>query len=173
MDYFIKPDGRITKDYTKGYDEYLSPLSTDGILLPNHKNLHLVADITQKYYLQTIDAISGKYEPDVAKNTAEATDTLLATYNGFVDKLIADEVILFNSTNGTAFTHVDGFAKYTTNQAYTIYAVCSDFVLWVDTVWAKVREIKASVLLGTKLNATWTDVIPTEAEFLAELPVRV
>ena len=163
MGYFkLNTDGTI-QSANKQHDGFES---FDLLAKDSNGNFH-------KHYLQTIDATSGKYEPDVAKNTDDNTKTLLATYNGFVDKLIADEVIIFNATNGTAFTHVDGFAKYTTNQAYTIYAVCSDFVLWVDTVWAKVREIKASVLAGTKFNATWTNVVPTEAEFLTELPARV
>lgn len=116
-----------------------------------------------------VNATDDGIEVDVAKET----QALLATYNGFVDKLILDELVPFNATNGTAFTHVDGFAKYTTNTSLTLYTACSAFILWVDTVWAKVREIKASVLLGTKFNTTWIDVIPTEAEFLAELPTRV
>ena len=65
--YYEKPNGKLTKDSTKGYKEYLSPLSLDGTLLPNHKNLHLVADITQKYHNLTIDATTQKYEPDTVK----------------------------------------------------------------------------------------------------------
>ncbi len=47
------------------------------------------------------------------------------------------------------------------------------FLSWRGTCWSKVHAIEASALAGQKYKATWANVIPTEAELIAELPVLV
>lgn len=44
---------------------------------------------------------------------------------------------------------------------------------WGAACWAKAAEIETAVLANQKYNATWTGVLPTEDELLAELPVLV
>ncbi len=76
--------------------------------------------------------------------------------------------------------------RYGTEQTEPIVAACSyaayanpyqaegqAYLSWRGACWSKVYVIETSALAGQKYKATWANVVPTEAELIAELPALV
>ena len=102
--YYIKPDGAITKDYTKWYDEYLSPIRADGTVLSKHENLHLVikdsnGEVYSKY--KTTPEADDTYLPDTVAITADSEAETLAIWKA--DRELAVSKITVETTDGNIF----------------------------------------------------------------------
>lgn len=152
--YYIKPDGREASYFKEGFVEIINPVREDGTLLPKHKNLHLVADITQKYHKLTIDATSGLYEPDTVKNETETLELAVQGFTKKTTEFIQARVDEYNLANGTAFTNVHNCESYSRTTGYTHQAWCLEVWTWNVAVWEAVRALAT---------------IPTDTEFQAVL----
>ncbi len=85
MNYYIKPNGQLTKDSTKGYEEYLIPLSPNGTVLPKHKSLGLLKldENGNNYTYYQLEMVSNMYVPNTAKIEKLYLKQLTAEYKGY------------------------------------------------------------------------------------------
>ena len=87
---YYNNNGNIQAFYSEGAVEIENPVREDGTLLPNHKNLSQVETKEDGSYY-TYYNVDGT--PDIAKETEEATQKLIANYKslylGEVDKVLA------------------------------------------------------------------------------------
>ena len=152
--YYKKSGGGEAFYYREGFVEIEEPIKEDGTIRKNHKNLHLVADITQKYHNLTIDTTSGLYEPDTDKNTTEYIQNVKTFFTNYTDEYIMTRIKEYNASNNTDFSGADSFAKYVVMPTSSRYAISMQFIVWIDSLWDVVRAIT---------------VEPTETEFKAIL----
>ena len=135
-------------------------LNADGSIQSANKqhegfeSLDLLAKDTDgkvfKYYNLTIDATSGKYEPDTVKNEAETLELAVQGFTKKTTEFIQARVDEYNLANGTKFDNVHNCESYSRTVGYTHQIFCAQVWTWNVAVWEAVRAITT---------------IPTDIEF--------
>jgi len=138
------------KDNTSGevfaYDE---DGSQDALILENELNENRV--------------LMTAAEVDAFANPPATQEQKIFYFTEIVNGVILDELVKFNTANGTVFESVHNCESYSRVAGYTHQAFCASVWAWSVSVWEEARLIQADVLAGTIPE-------PTEAEFKAMLP---
>jgi len=80
------------------------------------------------------------------------------------EALIQAQVEAYNAAHGLSFRDVYSCDIYADKTGYPHQQFCADITDWNWRVWSATRATQADILAGNR-------TIPTEAEFIAELPI--
>lgn len=84
-----------------------------------------------------------------------------------IDRLIQNEILVYNKANGVSFKDINAVVKYATIDTYTHVGFCKSMLTWNAEVWEASRKIQSEIYSGTIEK-------PESVEaFISLLPKRV
>ncbi|MDX1728134.1 MAG: hypothetical protein R3203_10175 [Pseudoalteromonas tetraodonis] len=93
---------------------------------------------------------------------------LQATINHFTSLInghIQSEIDAYNKANGISYASIDSFTRYIYDINDPHYPESKSFLDWASACWTYARQEQDKLIAGTR-------TLPTDAEFIAELPIR-
>jgi hypothetical protein len=118
------------------------------------------------YSVYLLTPVAGVYQPDMTALNISAVKSNFAHFHTLAEKHINDAVIAYDKANYTTYRKIESFTKYNHNSSHPRYIVAMDFLDKANLVWDAVVIMRDAYLADTS-------IVPTDEEFIANLPSMV